>query len=223
MNRVLFCVCLMLALLVAPAFATQGAVNGVLVEERVVTLPQDQDQWYISVVGEAGEARYQKVLGWFDTNADLKHLKGQVHFCPVRSNSAIYKERYAPNVKGLPTVRVQDSKGVVIYEAAGDAIPMTAEGLFGAIADDAQKAQGCILRPWRKICPGPGPCPTPTPDPEPQPLDPEPQPLDPAPGPPDIVRPTQSALPPWWAMLLALAAGNVVGVAQKWGETHKKK
>ena len=108
----------------APCFA--DTVNGVLAEERVVNLPNDSGKWYVSVVGNANDARYNEIVGWFDTNASLKKLKNQVHFCPVTSDTAIYKERYASNVKGLPTVRVQKPDGTVVYEAAGKNIPMTA-------------------------------------------------------------------------------------------------
>lgn len=227
MNRLL-CACLMLAMvvgLVAPSFAAQGTVNGVLVRERVVNLPQDQSKWYISVVGDVNNQRYQEVLGWFKTDPTLKALKNQVHFCPVQTNTAIFSERYAPNIKGLPTVRVQDAKGVVIYEVAGLQIPMTPDALYAAIADDVQTAQGCRpILPWRRKMENrcnPGPCPTPGPSPDPDP-DPAPQPINPDPGPPDVP-PTSSPLPPWWVMLLAALAGNAVGVGQKWRETYKKK
>lgn len=234
MNRFVLCLCLALAVvagLVAPTLATQGTVNGVLVEERVVNLPQDQNKWYISVVGDANEARYQQVLGWFDTNENLKQLKDQVHFCRVKYGTAIFNERYAPNIKGLPTVRVQDSQGVVIYEASANNLPMTPEALYTAIANNVQTAQGCRpLLPWRREmerrtrpCPGPGPCPTPNPQPDPD-TDPAPQPITPDPGPPNLQpSPVQSLLPPWWAMLLAVIAGGAVGVGIKWRETYQEK
>ena len=69
------------------------------------------------------DARYNEVLGWFDSNPSLAKLKDQVHFCPVASDTAIYKERYSANVKGLPTVRMQKSDGTVVYEAAGRTFP----------------------------------------------------------------------------------------------------
>ena len=51
MNKLLLCVLCVVALFAAvvPCFA--DTVNGVLAEERVVNLPNDQDKWYISVVG----------------------------------------------------------------------------------------------------------------------------------------------------------------------------
>ena len=119
MNKLILCVLCVLALFAAvvPCFA--DTVNGVLAEERVVNLPNDQGKWYISVVGNANDARYNVVLGWFDSNPSLAKLKDQVHFCPVANDTAIYKERYSANIKGLPTVRMQKPDGTVVYEAAG--------------------------------------------------------------------------------------------------------
>jgi len=151
MNKLILCVLCVLALFAAvvPCFA--DTVNGVLAEERVVNLPNDQGKWYISVVGNANDARYNVVLGWFDSNPSLAKLKDQVHFCPVANDTAIYKERYSANIKGLPTVRMQKPDGTVVYEAAGRNLPMTAAGLNGALAGAVSEAQG--LRPalpWRR-------------------------------------------------------------------------
>jgi len=222
MNRVLLSVCLLLAVLAAvvPASADIATANGVLAEQRVVNLPNDQGKWYISLVGNANDTTYLRVLGWFDANASLKGLKNKVHFCPVTSDAAIYQVRYASNVKGLPTVRVQKADGTVVYEASGKNLPMTAEGLYGAIAGAVNAAQGIRpVLPWRREmerrCPGPGPTPTPPPDPDPQPIDDG--------GPPDLEGPVASVLPAWWAMLIALAAGSASGVARKWRETYQQK
>ena len=109
MNRILLSL-LTLCLLAAavPAFADNTTtVNGVLAEERVINLPNDQGKWYISVVGNANDAAYLRLLVWFDNNASLKTLKSKVRFCPVTTCHPMYQERYALNVKGLPTVRVQ--------------------------------------------------------------------------------------------------------------------
>ena len=113
MNKLLLCAMCVVALFAAVVPCLADTVNGVLAEERVVNLPNDQGKWYISVVGDANNARYNEILGWFDNNPNLAKLKDQVQFCPVTSDTAIYKERYAPNVTGLPTVRMQqpDWKG----------------------------------------------------------------------------------------------------------------
>lgn len=203
---------------VVPCFA--DTVNGVLAEERVVNLPNDSGKWYISVVGNANDARYNEIVGWFSTNPNLKKLKDQVHFCQVTTDTAIYKERYAGNVKGLPTVRMQKADGRVVYEAAGKNIPMTAAGLNGALANGVYSAEGIRpVLPWRREmerrCPGPGPCPTPQPQPQPQP-DPEPQPIDDN-GPPNIDEPAvESAVQ--WAWLPALCVlGFLGGLAGAYG------
>ena len=137
-------------------------------QERVVKLPEDGSKWYVSVVGS--DARYQEILGWFNTHKKLSDLKAATHFCPITPASPLYKERYAPNCKVLPTVRVQDSKGVVVYEAAGNQIPMSPGGLYAAIAS---ASEGHKWLPWRRrqSQPLPQPNPDPNPDPAPEPID----------------------------------------------------
>ena len=97
----------------------------------------------------------------------------------MASDTAIYKERYSANVKGLPTVRMQKPDGTVVYEAAGRTLPMTAAGLNGALAGAVSEAQGLRpILPWRRDADNrlndlerPKPQPQPQPDPEPQPID----------------------------------------------------
>jgi len=163
------CRWLLLAILLFAAISFCFA--GVNSQARVVKLPEDGSKWYVSVVGS--DARYQEILGWFNTHEKLSALKNATHFCPITTESPLYKERYAPNCKALPTVRVQDSKGVVIYEAAGKQIPLTAGGLYGAIAESSN---GHELLPWRRKHSQPMPTPAPvTPQPNP---DPAPEPID---------------------------------------------
>lgn len=195
---------------------TDNTVSGVLAEERVINLPNDQGKWYISVVGDARNAQYQTILKWFGQDPALRKLKSQVRFCPITSSSAIYKTRYSMNVKGLPTVRFQNSQGIVIYEAAGKNLPFTAQGLYGALAGSASKAQGVPFLPWRRNrvfpCPKPSPAPAPAPD---VPPDFEPQPIDDGSEP--EFEPVQSSFPPLWLMLtvLVISAGGGVFVEGK--------
>jgi hypothetical protein len=224
MNKLLLSVLCLLAVFAAVVPCLGDTVNGVLAEERVVNLPQDQCKWYVSVVGNATDARYNEIVGWFDTNASLKKLKDQVHFCPVTSDTAIYQERYAPNVKGLPTVRMQKADGTVVYEAAGKNLPMTAAGLNGALAGAVNTAQGIRpILPWRREmerrCPGP--CPNPQPQPQPQP-DPEPQPIDDG-GTPNIDNQPAEAPVPWALLPLCCFGGLVVGVACTYGKALYQK
>ena len=177
MNKLLLCVLCVIAFFAAALPCCADPVNGVLAEERVVNLPQDSGKWYISVVGDESDGRYQEVLGWFDANPNLAKLKNQVMFCPVTRDTPLYTERYASNVKGLPTVRMQQSDGTVVYEAAGKNLPVTAAGLNSALAEAVNTSRGLRpVLPWRRDAdkrmdnadrpkPGPGP------DPKPQPLD----------------------------------------------------
>jgi hypothetical protein len=222
MNKLLLSVLCLLAVFAAAMPCLADTVNGVLAEERVVNIPQDQSKWYVSVVGNATDTRYNEIVGWFDTNASLKKLKNQVHFCPVTSDTATYQARYASNVKGLPTVRMQKADGTVVYEAAGKNLPMTAAGLNGALAGAVSTAEGIRpILPWRKDmerrCPGP--CPKPQPNPQP---DPEPQPIDDN-GPPNIDdQPAESPVP-WGLLPLLCVAGLTVGLACGYGKQWYQK
>ena len=176
------------------------------------TFRNDQGKWYVSVVGNATDARYNEIVGWFDTNASLKKLKNQVHFCPVTSDTAIYQARYAANVKGLPTVRMQKPDGTVVYEAAGKNLPMTAAGLNGALAGAVSKAQGFV-----RSCLGDGKWSAgalAVPESAAESAaaaGPEPQPIDDN-GPPNVDPEPQADLPPWGVALVCVA-GVLVGMA----------
>ena len=216
MKRLIY-VLLILGCATTISMATEP-LYGVITEERVINLPNDQGKWYVSVVGDASDANYKKIIGWFDTNKKLKKLKDQVHFASVTKDTAIYTERYAKNIDGLPTIRVQTGDGEVVYEAAGDNIPMSAEGLNGAIAER--------VLPWRKNtddrC-GPKPCPSPSPSPD-LPLDPEPQPIIDG-DVPDMDAPPRRGLPNVVAMLLLISAsvvGGVTGLAVEWSKSSRK-
>jgi hypothetical protein len=224
MKRLLLALCALCAIFAATAPCFADATYGVLAEERVINLPQDSGKWYISVVGDAKDAQYQTILKWFNENPSLRKLKNQVHFNQVTTDTTMYRDRYSMNVKGLPTVRMQNSQGVVIYEAAGKNLPFTSEGLHGAIAESFYKVQGIRpILPWRRNHVCPGPCPQPGPNPDPNP-DPDPQPIDDGGGTPVIDQPlVEAGLPPLWLMLLVLIASAAAGVAVQWQETYAKK
>jgi hypothetical protein len=228
MNRFLLCLCLLAALLAVTITATPCVAqpaNGVIAQERVVTLPQDGGRWYVSVVGETNDARYRQVLSWFDSGSLLK-LRNSTHYNPVTSDSAIFAERYASNTPALPMVRIQNAEGVIYSQLCSDEIPMTAEGLSAQVADDVRSGPktGCILHPFKRFqerqdanpilgwrqrhnCPTPGPKPEPVnPDPTPGPIDNNDQPaIDETP-----------AMPPAWLLapicMAAFAVGSGFGV-----------
>ena len=102
MNKLLLCAMCAVALFAAVVPCLADTVNGVLAEERVVTLPNDQGKWYISVVGDANNARYNEILGWFDNNPNLAKLKDQVQFCPVTSDMAIYRSGMLRTSRACP-------------------------------------------------------------------------------------------------------------------------
>jgi hypothetical protein len=214
-----FLLCVLVCALATSAFA----VDGVIVKERIVNLPNDQVKWYLSVVGDPADSQYATVVNWFKSG-DLKKLRNQVHYREIAKGTAAYNERYARNIKGLPTVRLQDHEGVVIYEAAGTSLPMTSGGLYGALADGVMAAQGITFGggcPFGRPCPKPNPQPDPAPDPVPD-EDPEPEPI--VDGGAPVVEPTSdtgvSGLLPIIAAVLSFLGGIVAGVAVEWKKTH---
>jgi hypothetical protein len=172
--------------------------------EQITNLPQDQNKWYISVVGDTNDATYQTVLGWFDANPDLKSLKDQCHWCPVTIDNPMYTDRYAPTTKALPMVRVQDAQGNILAEIAGKNIPSTGERLYNAIGVQVE-----FRLPHLKHRRHPQPKPEP---PRPQPVivvhvDPPPQPLSDGGSPQIRVRHVCVALA--MICLVCLAAGII--------------
>jgi hypothetical protein len=121
----------LLVLLLCRSCHAQGVVG----MEKTIKLPEDGTKWHISVIGT--DERYKELVQWFEAGV-LKDLRSQVHFHPISDKTGIQ----AYQAKGLPTVRLQDDKGRVLYEAAGDRIPATAYGLYGAMA---RAIQPC---PW---------------------------------------------------------------------------
>lgn len=187
-----FWLCLLTLIFVAKCSGDELPA-GVIGMDKVVKLPEDGTKWHISVVGSG--ARYTEVVGWFESEP-LKSLRAQIHFHPISDKTGIQAYR----VKGIPTVRFQDDEGKVIYEACGDSLPVTALGLYGAMA----RAQ--IGRQIKERLQGP--CPW---DPD-QPADPE-DPVSDGGGPP--------ALSPWaiadWRFLVVAAlvvAAAVIGFKQ---------
>ena len=192
-------------------------------EERVIELPKDGEKWYISVIGNPDDARYESILRRFDRDKNLKALKSQVHFWIVPSNGDAFKERYQKNTKVLPTIRMQESGGRVVWEASAGNIPITAKGLYNAMRTSSAKAlailpwrrNGTVL-PWRnqmeQKC-QPGPCPPHAPvlvvpDPTPAPLDDG--------GPPKFEETGPSR---WYMVLAAIAsalAGGGYGLLTQW-------
>jgi hypothetical protein len=118
-------------------------------QERVAP-PEDAARLHLSVVGISNNADYQRVLSWFDNDRDLAELKRTLHFHAVKAGSEIYNARYKPNLSGLPTIRLQDGQGVVLYEVYGRDLPKSAEALADDIGRKTNQIFNRPLLPWRR-------------------------------------------------------------------------
>ena len=90
-----------------PAMKADAAYGVVYAQEKVVTLPQDQETPYLTLFGDRNDARFNEVVGWFTTNKTLVGIKDQTHFNVIYSDDPMYRERYAATVPALPCVRLQ--------------------------------------------------------------------------------------------------------------------
>ena len=223
----------LLAIILCVPVLSAEATDGVLTEERIIDLPRDQEAWYLSIIGDGDN--YADLLYWFENDEQLRSIRDQVKFCPVETDSTLYRERYATNVSGLPTVRLQEADGTVVYEASGENLPFTAASLYSAMASAATGTEG-IFRPWRnggrpllpwrrrmedqlRRQPQPAPCPTPMPAPTPGPLI-----INPI-GPPKFTEPEPEGVSGGMALLLSLASalgGGGIGAFKQLKETYSE-
>jgi hypothetical protein len=187
-------------------------------EERIISLPQDQGRWFVTLFGDPRDARFQDLQRWFQNHTGLKHLRSQTHFNIYSTDNIRYRQRYAKTMPGLPCVRVQTNKGVVASEFWSDYIPMSPDALYAGIRGDlADKASwGCLRK--RRCCPRPRPQPEPEPVPEPEPQ-PEPEP-EPEPQPPELPTKPVSRFP-WLLTILAGLIGGGIGFYQGWRDEVK--
>ena len=121
-------------------------------QEKVVTLPQDQETPYLTLFGDRNDPRFFAMLKWFDANETLASIKNQTHFNVIYSDQPMYRERYATTVSALPCVRLQAfDEDQPVAEYSGVNVPMTAEALAkglkkipGGIASRATLRQALI-------------------------------------------------------------------------------
>jgi len=154
---------------VSAAITTDGMLN----DEKTITLPEDGGRWHLSVVGNLNSAQCKQLTTWMAQNEKLKQLVSQVHYHKVDVSTNIYKDRYAPTLQGVPAVRLQDSSGRIVYDATIRNIPYTAEGLYAALYHAVNRyynKESCPRRPT----PAP-PLPDVVPAPDIQPILPEPE------------------------------------------------
>lgn len=155
---------------------TDRAFGVTYTEEQIVNLPQDQNKFYVTILGTPGETKFETVKGWFEKTPELKSIKAQTHFNTITTSSPDFAARYKATTPVLPCIRLQSADGKVFYQVSGQNIPMSGEALTKSINTQC-------LRRWRQQCnpqPQPQPQPEPQPDPNPTPdVEPQPEPVDP--------------------------------------------
>lgn len=112
--------------------------------EQVLQLPRGEDKLHLSIVGN--ERQVTKLSLMFQSDAKLRQIRDQVRWHAVETDTAIFRVRYAPNIDGLPTVRLQNPDGTVIYEEYGERLTEDSGALYGAIK---QAMVASKLFPWR--------------------------------------------------------------------------
>jgi len=202
-------------------------VQAVEVVEQKVAPPQDSQRWYFSLFADESTANLYS--GWVGSNVTLNKLQSQTHFQVYAPSSVMYKQRYASNTKA-PCIRLQDSKGFVVYEAVGKNIPKSADALAIQLASAIKSYSGPASGPFRKgSCPCGPDCdckscpwrkdkPQPTPQPQPEPT-PEPD------GPPVIDDEPVSPASNWpspWAIAASAAVGIGLGGRRSWINAYRK-
>ena len=210
MIRYLLAVALLVAASCAPARAGESvmkadAAYGVrYAEEKVVTLPQDQEKPYLTLFGDRNDPKFRAMVKWFDGNDTLVGIKNQTHFTVIYSDMPMYRERYASTMPALPCVRLQAvDEDQPVAEFWGANVPMSADALARGLSTSATNAE-CFRRRHENHC---QPRPEPQPDPAPQPITPPP----PAPKPYDLT----------WVILAALGlAGLVAGAAKHFSDVY---
>lgn len=115
-----------------PQFVESDLYAGPLIEEHVISLPEDGDQWETIVVAQQNHP----VVGWFESEPRLRNLKQSTKFYNLPPDHWWVKSRI-PN-QPLPAVIVQrptSSKGARrYYTACGSNIPSSSRSLANEIA-----------------------------------------------------------------------------------------
>lgn len=192
-------------------------------QERVINLPNDSSTWYLTIFGEVDDEKFIELQSWLTSNAGLAKLKAQVRFNKYTTDQVRY-ERYMKDMPGLPCIRLQNEKGLVVSEFWSDNIPKFSSILYRGIREDLQDktSWGCIRR--RR-------CPQPQPQPKPEPPPPPPvEPVEPPIGPPVLDEPESEPEPEpkesrLWMLLVLLSGfgGGAFGFVQEYKAEHLDK
>jgi len=194
------------------------AVSATATEERMLTLPQDQGAWYLTTFGESSDVKFQQLQSWLKSDEGLTKLRSQVRFNEYTTDQVRYQQRYAADMPGLPCIRLQNERGIVVSEFWGENIPTTATELYQGIKGDLQNktSWGCIRRHRQnKLCPFKQ-HPAPQPPPPPPVVEPEP------PVGPPVLEPEEPKESQAWLLLVALAAliGGGFGFVEGYKAEH---
>lgn len=142
---------------------TDAAYGVRYTQEQIVTLPQDQGRWYLSIFGNEGEVRFEGLKSWFANDAQLQGIRTQAHYNTYRADSTMFAQRYAQSTN-VPCVRLQDSTGAVVFEATGNEIPISAQALYNSMTTACRRRCNPCPQP-QPVKPPVQPTPTPTPTP----------------------------------------------------------
>jgi hypothetical protein len=207
MRSRMWCGFLLTLCLVKGSFAGEFPPGVVWPQERVITLPDDSQKWYLTVIVEPGQRHEHVLRRWFAEHEHLSKLAHQCHFHIYRTNDAMYRERYARFVGTAPAVLLQESNGAVVFAATGIQIPMTADTLYDAMRPQITEHLKC---PWCVPQPTPEPKPAPRPEPQPAPVSVPPTDLTHL-GPPDAPEAQSVDLSFILQLIGTLAGGGGIG------------
>jgi len=209
MIRYLLAVALLVAASCVPALAGEPVMKadpayGVrYAQEKVATLPNDQETPYLTLFGDRNDPKFREMVTWFDANETLNGIKTQTHWNVIYTDNPLYGERYAATMPALPCVRLQAvTEEQPVAEYSGVSVPMTADALARGLNSTASSAK-CFL-PWRRN----HNCPTPSPQPKPIHVDPPAPPLPPTPP-----GPKHEAFP-WLLLAMLTAVGGSLGAVK---------
>jgi hypothetical protein len=117
-----------------------------LIGEKVVTLPQDQGAWHLSLWyrDKQSDRASAALAGFFANDEILRQVAQQsiVHEHDASRPDPVFTSRYS--AEALPGVMLQNSRGQVLYKATGAGIPTTGAQLAAEILEElGVQAQDC--------------------------------------------------------------------------------
>lgn len=184
--------------------ATKLAAIETKAEDRVINLPEDGGLYHTSLFLHHDwrrRPRDRMLLAWFGSNPRLLSLRHQTFWHIYTERTPLFVNRYSKTVRVLPCVRVQWPNGRVVYQASGENLPKTANGLAVKIVKGIYR----LARP--RPCPRPHPAPDPAPEPD---VDVD---VNVTPVIPDVTpdTPTQPEFP-WGLLVIAVLLASAVPV-----------